>query len=583
MYRGLGPGQCLLWNTARVLRMIRAMTSSAPPAALDAGDLPALEARFLALEQRPIEDRRGLEAWLVDESDLLARIAAETARRYIAMTCHTEDAQARERFLSYERDVTPRVKVLADRLDQKFLACPHLAELDPRRYAVLIRRRKTARAIFREANTALQAKESELQTQQQELMGSLLVPFAGKDHTIQQMAVYQERQDRDLREQAFRATLAARRRTWEPLEQIYDQLIALRTTIAANAGFQSYVPFRFQELQRFDYSPETCRRFHAAIEQAVVPAVQRLNAKRCQQLGIPALRPWDLEVDPDGAPPLVAFQTEPELRALVKKVFAAVDARFVPEFGLLEQNQLLDLMSRKGKAPGGYQYTLEDVRLPFIFANAVGLHHDVQTLLHEGGHAFHAILSREDPLLAYRDAPIEFAETASMSMELMGLENLGVVYGQDDVRRVQKHHLEGILRILGWIATIDAFQLWVYEHPQHTRAERQQHWLALRARFAPGLDYTGIEDALAWQWTSQPHLFVHPLYYIEYGIAQLAALQLWQRYRKDPAGAVAAYRRALALGGTRPLPELFAAAEVKFDVGEAMLRSLVADIEQVIR
>lgn len=552
------------------------------PAAFDAGNLASIEPMFADLERRPLSTAGELERFLCDESELHSRLGAELARRYIAMTCHTDQPETRDRYLALEREVTPRVKVLADRLDQRVLASPALERLDPRRYAVLIKKRKAAREIFRAENTVLQTQEAELQAAQQALMGSLVVPFDGREHTLQQMAPYQEQHDRSLRERAFHASLATRRKSWPELERLYDELIALRTKIARNAGFQTYTPYRFRELMRFDYSPETCRTFHESVEHAVVPAVLRLDAQRRQKLGVPTLRPWDLEVDVDGAPPLRPFQTETELVSLVRKVFTAVDPRFATEFNLLRDNELLDLMSRKGKAPGGYQYTLEDVRLPFVFANAVGLHHDVQTLLHEGGHAFHAILSRDEPLLTYREAPIEFAETASMSMELMGLENLVTVYAAGDARRVQKKHLEGVLRVLTWIATIDAFQHWVYEHPSHTRDERKSAWMSLRARFAPGIDYTGIEDALAWQWTSQAHLFVHAFYYIEYGIAQIAALQVWQRYRKDRTAAVAAYRNGLSLGGSKPLPELFAATGVRFDVSEAMLRSLVADIESML-
>lgn len=549
------------------------------PGDLDAGSLGALETWFERLLARPLPDTASLERWLEDESELMSRVSAELARRYVAMTCHTDDPAAKERYLTFERDVMPRVKVLGDQLDAKFLASPGLPGLDLRRYAVLVRKRRSAKEIFRPQNVPLQTEEAEVQTRQQALMGSLTVHFQGKEHTLQQMAVYGEDQDRGLRERAYRASLDTRRRAWPELLEIYDRLVRLRTTIAANAGFPDYVPYRFRELQRFDYDAATCRRFHDAIAEAVVPAVERCNAARRARLGLPALRPWDLEVDPDGAPPPRPFATEPELIALASRLFARVDPRFAGEFQILVQNRLLDLMSRKGKAPGGYQYTLEDVRLPFVFANSVGLHHDLQTLLHEGGHAFHAILSRDEPLLAYREAPIEFAETASMSMELMGLEHAEEVYPRETARRVRRKHLEGLLRIFPWIASIDSFQLWVYEHPHADAAARCRAWVDIRARFAPGIDWSGLEDALAHSWTAQMHLFVHPLYYIEYGIAQVAALQVWRSYRHGPRDAVAAYRRGLALGGTRPLPELFAAAGVRFDLSPNMLHELVAEVE----
>jgi len=550
------------------------------PEDLDAGTLPDLEQLFEQLADRQISTLDEVETWLRDESELLSRISAETARRYVRMTCHTDDQEAKDRYLSMERDVAPRVKVLTDLLDSKFLGCPVTEQLDPKRYAVIVRQRRTAKEIFREENTTLQAEEAELQTRQQTLMGGLTVSFEGKEHTLQQMAPYYQSQDRDLRRRAFEAVLETRRGTWPELDQIYDALTRLRHRMAGNAGFENYTPFRFKELQRFDYGPELCEQFHDAVASTVVPAVARLNKTRQDRLGIDTLRPYDLDVDPDGHGPFEPFQTEAELVQLVRRVFKEVDTRFADEFAILQDHQLLDLMSRKGKAPGGYQYTLEDVRLPFIFCNSVGTHHDVQTLLHEGGHAFHAILSRNDPLLAYRDSPIEFAETASMSMELMGLEKLAEVYGKEEAVRSKRRHLEGLLRIFPWIATIDAFQHWVYQNPDHDHEVRKQQWLKIMDRFETGLDYTGYEDARGHRWTAQTHLFNHPFYYIEYGIAQIAALQIWQAYRRNADAAVSAYRRGLSLGGSRPLPELFAAAGVRFDVSEEMLGRLVEDIEQ---
>ncbi len=397
------------------------------PQDLDAGDLTSLEKLFANLEDSALDSGEAAAQWLRDESELQSRIGAEVARRYIRMTCETEDEEAQQAYLHMEQSVLPRVKILADRLDKKLLASPALNQLSEKRYGVLLRQRRSSSEIFREANTELQKKEAGLQTRQQALMGSMTVDFEGKQHTLQQMAPYSQSQDRDLRERAFTASLEVRRKHWPELEEIFDELVALRHQMALNAGFSDYTAYRFVELHRFDYTPETCVQFHQAVEEVVVPEVSRLNEDRRAKLGVDTLRPYDLEVDPDGHPPFKPFATEKELIDLCRTVFERVDPRFVEEFDVLREEKLLDLMSRKGKAPGGYQYTLEDVRLPFIFANSVGVHQDVQTLLHEGGHAFHAILSRDEELQAYRDSPIEFAETASMSTDRMGLETMTAV------------------------------------------------------------------------------------------------------------------------------------------------------------
>ena len=553
------------------------------PHDLDAGNLPALEALFDDLAGRPLASREQLERWLRDESELQSRIAAEQARRYVRMTRHTDDSAAKNAYLAMESEVMPRVKVRSDGLDKKLLASPALATLPDDPYAVVIRRRRTQSELFREPNTELQRQESELQTRQQGLMGGIKVEFDGRTLTLQQLAPYAEQQDRTVREAAYRAALAARRARWPELEEIYDRLIALRTDIARNAGFATYTPYRFLELGRYDYTEATCRQLHDTIAECVVPAVRELDRRRATALGLPRLRPWDLEVDPEGRPPLRPFTTETELIAICRRLVHAVDPTFATWIDELVHRDLLDLMSRSGKAPGGYQYQLEDDRVPFVFANGVGVHHDVQTLLHESGHAFHSLLCRHFDLLACRDYPIEIAETASMSMELLGLEHLGTVYPADDARRAYKKHLEGVLRTLTWIASIDAFQHWIYGAPGHSREERRTAWLDIRRRFGGDVDWDGLDDALAMQWIAQTHLFNHPFYYIEYGIAQLSALQVWQNYRRDPVRAVAGYKRALALGGSRKLPDLFAAMDVRFDLSAPMLRGLVADVMRSIQ
>lgn len=552
------------------------------PADLDAGDLPRIEPLFEALRERRLDSLTALRAWLRDESELLSCIEGEKARRYVAKTRATADEAARAAYLRMEQEVVPMVKELSDGLDRHFLASPALAATIPDDLAVVVRRRRTQSDLFRPQNTDLQRQEAELQTQQQALMGGITVEFEGRTLTLQQLAPSFEQKDRGLRERAWRVAATARQERWAQQESIYDRLVALRTEMARNAGYTTYTPYRFLELGRYDYDQTTCRQLHDAIAECVVPAVRALDRERALRLGLGSLRPWDLEVDPDGRPPLRPFTSEGELIGLCRRLLAAVDPEFATWLDELQRRGLLDLMSRPGKAPGGYQYQYEDERVPFVFANGVGVHADVQTLLHESGHAVHSLLCRDLDLLALRDYPIEIAETASMSMELMGLEHLGLVYGAEDAARVRRRHLQKVLRTLTWIAAIDAFQHWVYATPVHDHEQRRTAWLDIWRRFGDSTDWTGIEPFRAMSWIRQDHLFSHAFYYIEYGIAQLAALQVWQQYRRDPARALANYRRALQLGGSRPLPELFAAMEVRFDLSATMLQALVDDVVTAI-
>jgi oligoendopeptidase F len=355
-------------------------------------------------------------------------------------------------------------------------------------------------------------------------------------------------------------------------------LLELRVALARNAGFGNYRDLRFLKLHRFDYGVKECVDFHDAVRSVVVPRVREMNEERKRCLGSATLRPWDYEVDPFTQAPFRPFRTEEELRAIARELFAAVDPAFAEDFSELERLDLLDLYSRPNKAPGGYQYFLEDQRLPFIFANAAGTHEDVQTLLHEGGHAFHSLLSRDEPLLKYRDPPIEFCEVASMGMEFLGFEHLEKVYPQVEARRIRRSYLEKTLRLLTWIATIDAFQHWVYSQSSGGGRERCAAWIKVHRNFSSDTDWSGLESYQEVAWHRQGHLFRQPFYYIEYGIALIGALQLWSLARRDPRQAVKQYRAALALGGSRALPELFAAAGLRFEFGSKLMRKLVEEV-----
>jgi oligoendopeptidase F len=358
-------------------------------------------------------------------------------------------------------------------------------------------------------------------------------------------------------------------------------MVKLRDRMARNADCQDYRAFAFRAMERFDYTPEDCLKFHDAIEQVVSPAVQKLADERQARLGVETLRPWDLQVDPENRPPLRPFEEVDQLMDGCGKVFQSVDRELSQIFNALRQRDLLDLDSRKGKAPGGYQETYTERRLPFIFMNAVGTENDVRTLLHEGGHAFHTWACRNDPLDAYRSYPLEFAEVASMGMELLALPHIDVFYG-DETNRARRNFLEGIVRFFPFMACVDALQHWVYTHVDATPEDRKDEWVRLTRRFMPHVDWSGIEAYNRHSWHRKLHFFEAPFYYVEYGIAQLGALQVWMNARKDRDHAVALYRNGLALGGSRPLPELFEAAGLKFDFSEQTLRPLIDAVMEEI-
>ena len=552
------------------------------PGGLDMGDWAALSPHFDRLEEagRACRTVADMERWLVDLGEVASAVDEERARRYIAMTCHTDDAGAERAYLEFVEAVEPRLKPRWFALAKMYAEHPMRGQLDMGRHGVLDRAKRLEVELYREGNVELETEESRATQQYQKVTGGMTVQFEGEERTVAQMGRYQEQTSRALRESAWRTVSARWLAEEDGLDGLFDVLRGLRGRMAANAGFGDYRGYAFRKLGRFDYGPDDCLRFHEAIKEVVMPVARRLQAARRSRLGVETLRPWDTAVDALGRPPLRPFGDTAELEERSQRVFDRLDAVLAGEFRMMRERRLLDLSNRKGKAPGGYQYTLSEARLPFIFMNAVGLQRDVETLLHEAGHAFHALASRDEPLAAYRDCPIEFCEVASMAMELLAADKLGEFYGEEEERRARRTHLEGVVGVFPWIATIDAFQHWVYTSPGHDREDRRAAWNGLMGRFGGDVDWSGLGEARRCRWQRQLHVFIHPFYYVEYGIAQIGALQVWVNARKDAAGAIARYRRALALGGSRPLPELFAAAGCRWDFGRESLRPLLAAVEE---
>jgi oligoendopeptidase F len=539
-----------------------------------------IEPWYLKLLERPLGSLQELEVWLRDMGELNAAVSQEGVKRYIAMTCQTDDAQREAAHLAFVREIEPKLKPLLNALRAKYLDCPHRAQLPRDRYLVFDRAQENRRALYREANIPRETQLSELDQQYQKLIGAMTVMFRGEERTPAQMAPFLEEPDRALRQTAWELVAERRLADRDKLDDLFDQMVALRVEVAKEAGFSGYVEYAYRNRERFDYTSADALQFQQAIEKVVVPLAVQLQEERRRALNVEPLRPWDLAVDPLGRPPLRPFAIAERLAEGAETIFSDVAPELGRQFAYLRAHGLLDLANRKGKAPGGYQTTLEADRLPFIFMNAVGLDGDVRTLLHEGGHAFHALASRTEPLAAYRESPIEFCEVASMSMELLGARNLGVFYTEADANRSYRHLLEEIILILPWIATVDAFQHWIYTNATHSRDDRRAAWAAIHERFSGVVGWSGYEPVRANLWHRQLHIFLYPFYYIEYGIAQLGALQIWQRARGDRRQAVADYRRALAIGGARPLPELFAAAGIRFDFSQQTLAPLMEAVKQ---
>ncbi|MGI4738828.1 MAG: M3 family oligoendopeptidase [Janthinobacterium lividum] len=539
-------------------------------------DWVALEPFFQELQHRSVPDAAALERWLLDRSELESVLSEDLAWRYIRMTCDTQDEGRAEAFQFFVQEVEPQVAPYDHALNEKLLASPYLGELNQDRYGVFLRSVRRASEIYREENIGLKTDISTKQQQYAATVGAMTVALDGEEMTLPRAADRLKSLSRPVREQAWRAIQARRLRDSRPLDQLFTELVGLRHQVALNAGFANFRDYMFAALGRFNYTAEDCFDFHSAIGATVVPLINEFDEARRRDLKLPALRPWDLDVDPSGQQPLRPFQTGAELLEKTITVFQRLDPFLGDCLRTMRQMGHLDLESRKGKAPGGYNYPLDETGVPFIFMNATSSLRDVVTMLHEGGHAVHSFLTRRLPLSADKHPPSEVAELASMSMELMSMDHWDVFFDNPaELRRAKKTHLEGVLETFPWVATIDKFQHWVYENPNHTEAQRHQRWTEIFQNFNQRtVSWSGLEQFRPTLWQKQLHLYEVPFYYIEYAMAQLGAIAMWRNFRQDPAAALAGYQQALALGYTVPIGEVYAAAGIRFDFSTEYLRQL---------
>lgn len=551
----------------------------------DASEWENIEPYVNDLLERKLTCSKCIETLISDSSNLAEHISETGALLYIGMTCDTENSEKKDEFLNFVENVRPKLSEFSDKLNRRIIDHSSLENL-PERYNLMIRGMKSDIEIFRVENIPLGVEQTKLVTKAQGITGAMTVEFEGKERTFPEMRGFLESNDRTQRKEAWKSMVNRWMKNSEELSEIFDKLIKIRHEIALNAGFKSYTDYMFRAMHRFDYSVEDCLIFHKSIEEICMPIVKKINSERKSSFGLNKLSPWDVNEKSGSGPdiagklPLRPFETVDEMVTKLSQLFHNMSNDLGVKFDKLVEMDTLDLETRKGKAPGGYQYYLEKSRIPFIFMNAAGLQGDLETMIHESGHAFHSLYCGHLELIDERDYPIEFAEVASMSMELLTQPGWGIFYEeQKDADRAKISHLEGVIFLLPWIATIDAFQHWIYANPEHTRDERKLQWISLRERFGSVMDWEGNEDFRELSWQQQGHLFGVPFYYVEYGIAQLGALQLWQTHRKNPEKALKDYSNAMKLGNTKTLPDLFAAAELELGFDAEHLNSLIGEVE----
>ena len=529
-----------------------------------------------------IESKHLLENWLKDLSELEAAISEDACWRQIRMTCDTENQALEDAYNFYCLEIQPKIEPFADALNKKLMAAPALKQLDQQRYFTYFRNIRKNIELFREENIPLQAETSVLQQQYGQVTGDMTVNINNEEYTLQQAAKFLESPKREIREAAYRKIQERRLQSKSELNELFNKLLQLRNQQALNAGFANYRDYRFKELGRFDYTKEDCFKFHEAVKQHILPLINKIYQKKVAKLGLEKLRPWDLDAELEGTEPLHPFSNGKEL--LQKTVICF--NKLHPFFGqcLLKMDEMkhFDLDSRKGKSPGGYNCPLAESGAPFIFMNAAGQMNDVTTMLHEGGHAVHSFLAHPLALTGFKEYPMEIAEVASMAMELMSMDDWDSFFSnENELKRAKIHQLERVITIFPWIAVIDKFQHWLYEHPQHSIEERSKEWINILNEFKDEVtDYSGLEDFRNNAWQRQLHLFEVPFYYIEYGIAQLGAIGVWMQFKQNRQAAIEKYCNALSLGGTQTLPDLYKYAGLSFDFSPEKIKVLVEFVQQ---
>ncbi len=540
-------------------------------------DWASLEPYFKELSDRPIEDALGLEKWLKDLSELEAFISEDACWRQIKMTCDTTDKSLEEAFNFFCMEIQPKMQPYADALNKKLMACPFTQSLDKDTYFTYLRAVQKSIDLFRTENIAIQAELSVMQQQYGAIAGKMTITHEGQEYTLQQAAQFLESEDRNIRESVYRKIQERRLEDKTAMHDLFSSLIQKRHQVAVNAGFENYRDYKFVELGRFDYTKEDCYQFHEAVKLHVLPLIDKIYARKKQKLGLEVLKPWDTEAEPAGTKPLRPFTDGKDLYEKSVACFEQLHPFFADCLKKMNALKHFDLESRKGKAPGGYNCPLAESGAPFIFMNAAGQMSDVTTMVHEGGHAIHSFLSHHLSLSAFKEYPMEIAEVASMSMELFSMDHWQSFFDNEaDLNRAKEHQLERTITIFPWIAIIDKFQHWVYEHPAHTVEERTQTWTSILNEFSTGsIDYTGLDEFRAIGWQRQLHLFEVPFYYIEYGIAQLGAIGMWMQYQQNPNAALENYMNSLALGGTKTLPELYQTAGIEFNFSPNYVKNLM--------
>ncbi|MCC2507107.1 M3 family oligoendopeptidase [Bacillus thuringiensis] len=549
---------------------------------IDISNVLELEKTLSTLLNKEISSKLELENWLKKQSTVIWEIEEQLRSHYIAFQCNTNNKKIKDTFEYDQQYVRPLLKRYQNSFDNKYLESPFRMELDPKTYSLLDKKIKNAQTLFCEKNIDLEITEDKLVTEYFEITGGLTALWDSEEKTITELQSYLQDPDRHIRKKAKTLISEKFLSVENKLQQILNELIAIRHQKAQNIQLDNYCDYMFKKYERFDYTPDDCYELAESIREYVVPLIDKMFNEKKSELQVDSLRPWDLKATAPNQKILKPIEDASDLVEKSSRILHKLDPEFSALLSRMHKNNCLDLESRKGKGPGGFCEYLPASQLSFIFMNLNHTHYDVTTFLHEMGHSIHNECMNQLELQKYLEIPSESAELASMTMELFSMEYWDTFYeNTEEFIKAKLDFFKDIVKYLPQMLIVDQFQHWMYENPNHTAKERNEKYLELHKTYQSNVvNIEGYENWIATGWLPVLHIFELPFYYIEYAIAQLGALQMYKQYKQNPNQAIENYKKALSLGSSKSLPAIYEAAGIRFDFSGETIKELMLFVEK---
>ncbi|MGG0198836.1 M3 family oligoendopeptidase [Bacillus anthracis] len=549
---------------------------------IDISNVLQLEKTLSTLLNKRISSKLDLENWLKEQSKMIWEIEEQLRSHYIAFQCNTDDEEIKDTFEHDQQFVKPLLKRYQNLLDNKYLESPFRMELDSNLYGLLDAKIKNAQKLFCEDNIELEIKEDKLVTEYFEITGGLSAIWDGEEKTITELQSYLQDSNRDIRKKAKAIISEQFLSVEKELQNILNQLIEIRHQKANNIQLENYRDYMFKKYERFDYSAKDCYELAESIRKYVVPLKDKILLEKKEKLQVDTLRPWDVSAVTPDQKVLKPIANENDLIEKSTHIFNKLDVEFSTLLNRMYKHDCLDLTSRKGKAAGGFCEYLPASQLSYIFMNLNYTQDDIITFIHEMGHSIHNELIKPLKLRQYIEIPAETAELASMTMELFSLNYWDTFYtNKKDLKQAKINYFKDVISYLPVMLIVDQFQHWLYENPTHTSEERNEKYLQLQKHYQSNVIHIdGYENWIATSWLPVLHIFEVPFYYIEYAIAQLGAVQMYKQYKEDPKQALENYKKALSLGSSQSIKEVYEAAGIRFDFSGETIKELMLFVEK---